>query len=378
MHKILAAACLMPVLASPSIARADCAGDHARSCYAIESRRPASGRGGLSASEYCAAEGVARCQGGRISPLGTASSRGAQVGEVDRALDYLTRRRAQDPVLADADARACSVPGQDVGATLNCMLQRERDRSAAQFRNTAPAVPAPAPVAPAKAAEASAKDGEGTTAIAVGGGMLRIVTGDPEGTKATIRYNDNLIREFSGVYLAIRAVVALDFGADTVLVYSTNPGGSGTPDGFGLVSIGPGGRIFETDLPVGSGQFEYRVTQDRISFELGLDQGREVRAIYANGRLDVTRTAAPRTGLKAQDCDFLYNHVLTECADARQTVCRYDDMQISMASQRPVNMMAADDPNFRRQDFEAVCEQSCKVKRKPAYAPFRKAVCQPK
>ncbi|MFC6047712.1 hypothetical protein ACFPYM_07690, partial [Methylobacterium hispanicum] len=255
---------------------------------------------------------------------------------------------------------------------------REHDRSAAQFRNTAPATPAPAPVAPAKAAEESVKEGEGTTVIAVGGGMLRIVTGDPEGTKSTIRYNDNLIREFSGVYLGIRAVVALDFGADTVLVYSTNPGGSGTPDGFGLVSIGPRGRIFEADLPVGSGQFEYRVAQDRISFELGLDQGREVRAVYANGRLDVTRTAAPKTGLKAQDCDFLYNDVLTECADARQTVCRYDDMQISMASQRPVNMMAADDPNFRRQDFEAACEQSCKVKRKPAYAPFRKAVCQPK
>lgn len=379
MPRILAAACLLPVLVLSSPAHADCAGDHMRSCYSIESGRPASTRGGLSASEFCAAEAVLKCQGARLPSAGTGAGRsGARTSEVDRALEYLTQRKAQDPARADADLRACSVPGQDVGTTLNCMMQRERDWTTVQSRNTAPASPPAAPAARAKAAEPPAKDAEDTTTIAVEGGKLRIVAGDPYDKKSTIRYNDNLIQEFSGVYLTVRAVIALDFGADTVLVYSTNMGGSGSVDGYGLVSIRAKGRIYETELPVGSGRFEYHVTGDRISFELGLDQGREVRAVYANGRLDVTRSAAPKTGLKAEDCDFLYNGVLAECADARQTVCRYDDMAISMASQRPVNMMAADDPNFRRQDFETACEQSCKSKRKPTFAAFRKAVCQPK
>lgn len=376
MTRFLAAACLLPLLVLSSPAHADCAGDHVRSCFAVESTRPASARGGVSASEFCAAEAILKCQGARTSPAGSAEGRTRmQAAEVDRALDYLTRRKAQDPARADADFRACSAPGRDVGATLNCMMQRERDWTAVQSRNTAPAPPA---AAATKAASASANDADRTTAIAVGRGMLRIAAGDPHGTKSTIRYNDNLIREFDGVYLSIRAVVALDFGADTVLIYSTNLGGSGTDDAYGLVSIGPKDRIYETELPTGSGRFEYHVTQDRIAFELGLDEGREVRAVYANGRLDVTRSAAPNTGLKAQDCDFLYNGVLTECAGAHHIACRYDDMSISMASQRPVNMMAADDPNFRRQDFETACEQACKAKRKPAFAAFRKAICQPR
>ncbi|OAH21706.1 hypothetical protein AX289_17460 [Methylorubrum populi] len=379
MLRIAAAACFLPVFVMSSPAHADCAGDHARSCYAVESARPASTRGGLSASEFCAADAVVKCQGARTSPVGSGVGRvGSQPAEVDRALDYLTRRKAQDPARADADFRACSVPGQDVGATLNCMMQRERDRASGQSRNTAAAPPpAAAPAAP-KTTASPRKEADDTTAIAVEGGMLRIVAGDPHGTKSSIRYNDNLIREFDGVYLSIRAVVALDFGADTVLIYSTNLGGSGTDDAYGLVSIGPKGRIYETELPTGSGRFEYHVTQDRIAFELGLEEGREVRAVYANGRLDVTRSAAPKTGLKAQDCDFLYNGVLTECAGAHHIACRYDDMSISMASQRPVNMMAADDPNFRRQDFETACEQACKAKRKPAFAAFRKAICQPR
>ncbi|WP_298961729.1 hypothetical protein [uncultured Methylobacterium sp.] len=375
MPKILAAACLLPALVLSSAAYADCVRDHMQSCYALERARSSFGRGGLSASEFCAAEAVVTCQGSHTSPVGSGAGRGGvQAAEVDRALDYLTRRKAQDPARADADFRACSVPGQDVGATLNCMMQRERDWAAVQFRNTAPAA---APAAP-KAADPSGKETDGMTTIAVEGGKLRIVAGDPHGTKSSIRHNDNLVREFDGVYLSIRAVIVLDFGADTVLVYSTNPGGSGTVDEYGLVSIGPKGRIYETELPVGSGRFEYQVAGDRISFELGLDQGREVRAVYTNSRLGVTRSAAPKTGLKAEDCDFLYNGVLAECADARQTVCRYDDMAISMASQRPVNMMTADNPNFRRQDFEAICEQSCRTKRKLTFVAFRKAVCQPK
>lgn len=376
MTRFLAAACLLPLLVLSSPAHADCAGDHVRSCFAVESTRPASARGGVSASEFCAAEAILKCQGARPSPAGSADGRTrVQAAEVDRALDYLTRRKAQDPARADADFRACSAPGQDVGATLNCMMQRERDWTAVQSRKTVPAPPA---AAATKAASAPANDADRTTAIAVGRGMLRIAAGDPHGTKSTIRYNDNLIQEFDGVYLSIRALITLDFGAETVLIYSTNLGGSGTPDSYGLVSIGPKDRIYETELPYGSDRFEYHATQNRIAFELGLDQGQEVRAIYAGGRLEVTRSAAPKTGLKSQDCDFLYNDVLGECANAGPATCSYDDMPISMASQRPINMMAANDPNFRQRDFQAACEQTCKSKRKPAFAAFRKAVCQPK
>ncbi|GJD96977.1 hypothetical protein OCOJLMKI_4205 [Methylobacterium iners] len=205
---------------------------------------------------------------------------------------------------------------------------------------------------------------------------MKIFEGDTDKIKSYIQYNDNLIEEFSGVYLGITAIIFV--GGDTVLIYSTNAGGSGTSDAYGLVSINSNGNIYQAELPYGTGRFEYVVANNRIAFELGVDAGKEVRAIYANGRLDVTRTAAPKTGLKAEDCNFLYNDVLAQCSDARQTTCAYDDIGIAMAYQRPINMMAADDPNFREADFRAACEKSCKSKSKPSLAAFRKAVCLPK
>lgn len=358
--------CTAAILASGAAA-ADCVRERMQSCYAIESGRPASGRGGLSASEFCAADAVSSCRGGGAS-LGDAYGR-SKADELDRAVAYLKNRRAADPALADADLKACQgSPGQDASAALNCMMQRERDRAAA--------VP-PAPRTAAAAAKPAPVLAKNVSEIVVPGGKLRIVEGDTDAVKSSIRYNDNLVEEFSGVYLKVWAVVFPGW-SDAVLIYATNPGGSGTPDSYGLVSVTGKGDVSHADLPVGTGRFEYVVGNGRIAFELGLEDGKEVRAIYREGRLDVTRTAAPKTGLKAEDCNFLYNDVLGQCAQGSRTTCAFDDIGIAMASQRPINMMAANDPNFRETDFRNACEQSCKDRRKPSLASFRKAVCLPR
>lgn len=365
--KILAAAlCIAAILASGAAA-ADCVRDRMQSCHLIESGRPASGRGGLSASEFCAADALARCTAG-AAPSGDAHG-GSKAEELDRAIAYLKNRRAADPALADADLRACKgSPGQDASAALDCMMRRERDRAAA-----VPAAPRTAAAA-AKPAPVLAKD---VSEIVVPGGKLRIVQGDTDGIKSSIRYNDELVEEFSGTYLSVRALVFPGW-SDAVLIYSTNPGGSGTPDSYGLVSVDGKGKVNHVDLPVGTGRFEYVVGNGRIAFELGLDDGKEVRAIYSEGRLDVTRTAAPKTGLKAEDCNFLYNDVLPQCAKGSRTTCAFDDIGIGMVYERPINMMAANDPNFRETDFRNACEQSCRDRKKPSLASFRKAVCLPR
>lgn len=376
MKLALAVLCSAAILV-PAAAVADCVRDRMQSCYSAESARPAAGRGGLSASEFCAADAVTSCQAGGGS--GGAYG-GSKAEEIDGAIAYLKNRRAADPAMAEADLRACrGTPGQDASVALNCMMQRERDRAAsAAVRNTPPTVVAAPKAAPAPAAAApKPADTKKVSEILVPGGKLRIVEGDTDEVKSSIRYNDNLVEEFSGVYLTVRAVIFPSY-SDAVLIYSTNPGGSGTPDGYGLVSVTEKGKVNHTDLPVGTGRFEYTVGNGRISFELGLHDGREVRAVYSDGRLDVTRTAAAKTGLKAEDCNFLYNDVITQCAQGSTTTCAFDDIGIGMVYQRPINMMAADDPNFRETDFRNACEQSCKAKRKPSLAAFRKAVCLPK
>lgn len=370
--KIVRAALLVVFALVPVGAVADCVRDRMQACYAIESGRPASGRSGLSASEFCAADAIARCPGGGAA-AGDADRR-SKVEELDRAIAYLKDRKAADPVQADADLKACwGSPSQDSSVALNCMMQRERDR-AASGRFAPPSTTAAAAPAAPKPAPADAKH---LHEIVVEGGKLRIFEGDTDGKKSWIRYNDDLVEEFSGVYLSVRAVIFVGY-SDTVLIYSTNPGGSGTVDSYGLVSVTGKGKVNRADLPVGTGRFEYVVGNGRIAFELGLEEGREVRAIYSEGRLDVTRTAAPRTGLKADDCNFLFNDVLAQCVDGGRMGCAYDDIGIAMAYQRPVNMMAANDPNFRETDFRNACEQSCKARKKPSLAAFRKAVCLPK
>lgn len=372
MKNAILASCIVAGLA-PTAAFADCVRDRMQACYAIENGRTASGRGGLSPSEFCAADAVARCpvEGAAV---GTDAERRAKAAELDRAIGYLKGRKAADPALADADLKACrGSAGQDSSVALNCMMQRERDR-AATVRTAAPAaVDAPA----RKAASAPAPDVGNLNEFVVEGGKLRVFEGDTDARKSWIRYNDNLVEEFSGVYLSVRAVIHVGY-TDTVLIYSTNPGGSGTVDSYGLVSVTGKSKVNHTDLPVGTGRFEYLVGNGRIAFELGIEDGKEVRAIYTDGRLDVTRTAAPKTGLKAEDCNFLYNDVLTQCVEAVRTTCAFDDIGIAMAYQRPMNMMAANDPNFRETDFRNTCEQSCKAKKKPSLAAFRKAVCLPK
>lgn len=368
MKKALLALCTVAVLL-PSTARADCVRDRMQACYAAETSKPAAGRGGLSASEFCAADAISRCP---TSGAAAGDDRRSKAAELDRAIEYLKGRKVADPVLADADLKACwGSPGQDSSVALNCMMQRERDR-AATVRTAAPAAseaptrkPAPAP------------DVKNLNEFVVEGGKLRVFEGDTDAKKSWIRYNDNLVEEFSGVYLSVRAVIHVGY-TDTVLIYSTNPGGSGTVDSYGLVSVTGKGKVNHTDLPVGTGRFEYVVGNGRIAFELGLLDGKEVRAVYSEGRLDVTRTAAPKTGLKAEDCNFLYNDVITQCAQGSTTTCAFDDIGIGMVYQRPINMMAADDPNFRETDFRNACEQSCKAKKKPSLAAFRKAVCLPK
>lgn len=366
--KIALTALLAAIVLVPTAAIADCVRDRMQSCYAIESGRPAAGRSGLSASEFCAADAVSRCSAGSAGAGNT--ERGSRAAELDRAIEYLKTRKAADPALADADLKACwGSPGQDSSVALNCMMQRERDRaSAGRFAPPSSVVadPKPSPVETKNLSE-----------IVVEGGKLRVFLGDAGSKKSWIRYNDNLVEEFAGVYLSVHAVIHVG-SADSVLVYSTNPGGSGTPDSYGLVSVTGKGKVSQTNLPVGTGRFEYVVGNGRIAFELGLEEGKEVRAIYSEGRLDVTRTAAPRTGLKAEDCNFLYNDVMPQCAQSSGTSCAYDDIGIAMAYQRPINMMAHDDPNFRETDFRSACEQSCKAKRKPSLATFRKSVCLPK
>lgn len=370
MKNALLALCIAAGLA-PSAAIADCARDRMQACYAIESGRPASGRGGLSASEFCAADAVSRCpvEG---AAAGVDRERRSKAAELDRAIEYLKGRKAADPALADADLKACwGSPGQDSSLALNCMMQRERDRASAGRFASPPAAVAPAASKPAPI------DAKNLHEIVVEGGKLRIFEGDTDSRKSWIRYNDDLVEEFSGVYLSLRAAIFVGY-SDTVLIYSTNPGGSGTVDSYGLVSVTGKGKVSRMDLPVGVGRFEYVVGNGRIAFELGLEDGKEVRAIYSEGRLDVTRTAPPKTGLKAEDCNFLYNDVLKQCTEATGSSCAYDDIGIAMAYQRPVNLMAHNDPNFREADFRSACEQSCKARKKPALATFRKAVCLPR
>ncbi|TXM67231.1 hypothetical protein [Methylobacterium sp. WL120] len=310
------------------------------------------------------------------------ADRSLKAEELDRAIAYLRNRKAADPILADADLRACQgSPGQDASIAINCMMQRERDRAATvAVRNpssTVAAAPKPAPASPPVPVAPKPAEAKNVNEILVPGGKLRIVEGDPYEAKSSIRYNDNLVEEFSGVYLGVRAVVFPNY-SDAVLIYSTNAGGSGSFDRYGLVSVTEKGKVNHMDLPVGTGRFEYTVGNGRIAFELGLDDGKEVRAVYSDGRLDVTRTAAPMTGLKPEDCGFLYNDVLTQCAEGSRTTCSFDDIGIGMAYQRPINLMAHNDPNFREADFRTTCEQSCKTRKKPSLASFRKAVCLPK
>ena len=108
-----------------------------------------------------------------------------------------------------------------------------------------------------------------------------------------------------------------------VLLYATNPGGSGTSDSHGLIAVNDRGQVYRAALPAGSERYAYRVADDRIAFDLGTAQGRTVRAVFVSGRLDVTETPIPKGRLSDRDCAMLYTGLPEECAEPRQPTCTY-------------------------------------------------------
>ncbi|WP_125900844.1 hypothetical protein [Methylobacterium indicum] len=306
-------------------ARADCLRDRGLACLRIEQIRPDATRGGVSASEFCAASAVIEC-----GQVGSRGGRGPEQGPPDR----------------------------------NHEIKR-------------PDYPSPSRVPQAQKPNFEDRH---ASAFAIKNGWIKISTGSIYGEKPEIKpyikYNENLIEEFQDEYLSVDGFVPFEGGG--VLLYSTNPGGSGTLNSHGLIYVDENGRIYRAAIPAGYERFEYLVGRGRISFELGIDNGQEVRAVFANGQLNVSKTPVKKGDLRDDDCSMLYNGVLEECARQDQKSCSYGQMMISMANQRPVNLLAYNNPNYRDTDLKLSCEQACREKRKPSFSSFRRAVCQSK
>ncbi|ACK84146.1 hypothetical protein [Methylorubrum extorquens] len=320
--KSIAVFAVLAAALSPCPVQADCLRDRGLACYATEQKKPDTTRGGISASEFCAASAVIECGqssssagGGRVMPSDINSER--------KRFDHLPTARSADTSATKAE-----------------------DIHASRF---------------------AVKDG---WIISSPGSRY----GEKPEIKPYIKYNNSLIEEFDDVFLSIDGFVSA--GRYAVLLYSTNPGGSGTVDSHSLVAVDDNGKIYRADLPAGHEHFEYRVANRKIDFELGINDGKQIRAVFDDGRLSVTKTPIQKGNLGDDDCNMIYNGIMDECARPDQTTCIYDDMTISMARQRPINSLAYDNPNFKHESFKSACEQACKVKRKPALAGFRKAVCQ--
>lgn len=313
-----AAASILLTLVAASPAKADCLSDRGAACINVEQSKSNATRGGVSASEFCAISAVAQCDPGLPRRGAVQAPPG---GNYERKFDFGT------------------------GGALEEQKGNSDDRHLSTF--------------------------------SVRGGLIKISTGSRQGEtpqkKPYIKYNDELIEEFSDKILSIESFISVaDYG---VIIYSTTYGGSGSSEEYSLISVDGRGRPYRSTIPTGYGNFEYTVRRNMIVFDLGINDGRIVQAIFADGQLKIFKKPISRGYLGDDDCLMLYG-ILDECARSEQDSCSYVNTTLSMASQRPINSLAHNNPNYRDGEFKLSCEQTCRSKRKPALASFKKAVCR--
>jgi len=161
-------------------------------------------------------------------------------------------------------------------------------------------------------------------------------------------------------YLSINEIIATK--RRDYLIVSQNLGGSGTPDVYSIIAIGPSSfvKIYPgVELTFNDGKVAHRILADGIEFALD-DEGIYKRfALIERDNLTVQKKQMDRPkSLDVSSCQYLFTSVLSECATARGSQCRSTLGELSMANQRGLTSISRN-IFFPAQSFSAMCDAVC-------------------
>jgi len=215
------------------------------------------------------------------------------------------------------------------------------------------------------------------TVLDFGGAPMFIKNPDPLNAAGFIKWKGKTLFETDQFYMSLKYFFRIHEGGD-VVIYATNPGGSGTPSSYSLIaasstSITP----YQAKLPWGNREIpEIRLEGETLFFDFGFSDGKAIKAVFKNGVLTQAPDGPVPNRLSDQDCYGLYDTVIESCSKEVNKFCRYKDIRSSWAMVHQRFLVSVEtDPAFRANGFEKACEAKCETGKRPFLGTFKETVC---
>ena len=200
---------------------------------------------------------------------------------------------------------------------------------------------------------------------------LRIVT--TEDVDRLLVWGDKVLQKYE--YLHVTFKKKYDFKNSTVVIISTNPGGSGTFSSYYIVELFKDKKsLISKELYSDVDTFKIeKDTNGKIVIDMGFDSGLHKYAVYENSKLSILKKKVEKSPAKEEDCNFLYHEIYR--AFIEQHMCDSDPHEVSgMASVRAVNGLI-NDPRLDIDRLSKISKKACKSLKPIEYAEFKTLIC---
>ncbi|QRO01702.1 hypothetical protein JRI60_23100 [Archangium violaceum] len=204
-------------------------------------------------------------------------------------------------------------------------------------------------------------------------GKLEIKMIGESDTEQEAVLNGKRIYQSEGMHLSIVKVFHTSNGE--VVLFSENPGGSGTIDSHFFIQLRKDAAPVITQVFYSqTGEVSTMQERDTIKVDLGYDQGKRATLIYQDGKQTLHKVAPKgKQAADEDDCHDLYHQVHETYVQNRHCDDGLEDVG-GMATVRMLRMLE-NDPRLDLKTLETLSKQSCKTRDTLEYSEFRKRIC---